>query len=459
MCKANPSHWIAQISYFSRQGLHKETLRVFHRLLHEGLRPDRYVLPGVLRACANLSDLKSGRAAHTLATRSLLDSDAFIASALIDMYSKCGKLHGARRVFDRTGEKDLVVWNSMVSGYAHGGLAETAVVLVIKMRSLGVKPDLVTWNALISGFSRMGNDVMAMDLFRSMQVDGVEPDVVSWTSIISGYVLNFKYDEAFGMFKQMVVVAGIRPSSVTISSLLPACAHVADLRHGKEIHGYAVVTGVDKDLFVGSALVDMYAKCGLISEAARIFDKMQERSSVSWNSMIFGYSNHGYCENAIRLFYQMQHEHAKPDHLTFTAVFTACSHAGMVELGNHLFILMQECHGIEPRLEHYACMVDLLGKAGKLAEAYDLIKGMPMEPDSFVWGALLGACRCHGNVELAKTAALHLFEIEPESAGSCVILSSMLLDAGRQADAVKMKKLMKKQKMKKFLGCSWIEST
>lgn len=396
---------------------------------------------------------------HNLVTRSLLDSDAFIDSALIDMYSKCGELHSARRVFDRTAEKDLVVWNSMVSGYAHGGLAEIAMVLLIKMRYLGVKPDLVTWNALISGFSRMGNDAMAMDLFRSMQVVGVEPDVVSWTSIISGLVLNFKYDKAFGMFRQMVVVAGMRPRSVTISSLLPACANVADLRHGKEIHGYAVLTGVDKDLFVGSALVDMYAKCGLISEAVRIFDKMQERSTVTWNSMIFGYSNHGYCENAIGLFYQMKNEHVKPDHLTFTAVFTACSHAGMVDLGKHLFILMQEYHGIEPRLEHYASMVDLIGKTGKLAEAYDLIKGMPMEPDSFVWGALLGACQRHGNVELAKTAALHLFEIEPESAGSCVILSSMHLDCGRRADALKMKKLMKKQKMKKLLGYSWIEST
>ena len=310
---------------------------------------------------------------------------------------------------------------------------------------------------LISGFSQLGSDGMALDLFRLMQIDGTEPDVFSWTSVISGFVRNFSYDKAFGMFRQMVVFAGVRPSSVTVSSLLPACANVMNLRRGKEMHGYALVIGVEEDLSVSSSLVDMYSKCGHIFEAEKIFNKMRERNTVSWNSMIFGYSNHGACDKAIQLFYQMEAKGVMRDHLTFTAIFTACSHAGMVELGKNLFRLMQDEHRIEPRLEHYACMVDLLGRAGKLDEAYELIQGMPVKSDSFVWGALLGACRKHGNVKLAEIAASHLHDLEPQSSGSRVILSNVLIDAGRWSDARKIDKLMRKQKLKRYLGCSWVQ--
>lgn len=389
--------------------------------------------------------------------RSLLGSDPFVASALIDLNYKCGKLEVARKVFDTMCERDLVVWNSMVSGYAHFQLADHALVLAIKMQYFGLKPDLITWNALITGYSQSGNDEMALELFRSMQIEGIEPDVFSWTSIISGFVQNFDYERAFGMFREMVVLAGVHPSSVTISSILPACANVMDLRRGSEIHCFALVTGVEEDLFVRSSLVDMYAKCGHIFEGEKVFVNMRERNTVSFNSMIFGYSNHGCCEKAIQLFNQMEADGVKPDHLTFTAVFSACSHGGMVELGKNLFGLMQEEYGIEPRLEHYACIVDLLGRAGKTNEAYEFIQRMPVKPDSFVWGALLGACRKHGNAEVAGFAALHLAELEPDSSGSRVVLSSVLVDAGRWGDALIIEKSMRKQKLNRYLGCSWVQ--
>ncbi|KAL6195524.1 hypothetical protein ACLB2K_031143 [Fragaria x ananassa] len=187
------------------------------------------------------------------------------------------------------------------------------------------------------------------------------------------------------------------------SSLLPACAGVTNLRCGKEVHAYALVIGVETDVYVRSALVDMYAKCGFIYEAKTLFCRMSERNTVTWNSMIFGYANHGYCTEAIELFNKMKTEGSmKLDYLTFVAVLTACCHAGMIELGKSLFRLMQEEHGIMPRLEHYACMVDLLGRAGNLTEAYDMIKAMPMEPDLFVWGALLGASRNYGILNLLR---------------------------------------------------------
>lgn len=291
-----------------------------------------------------------------------------------------------------------------------------------------------------------------------MRSNGVEPDVVSWTSVISGFVQNFRNEEAFATFRKLLDL-GFYPKSATISSLLPACATAANVRRGKEIHGYALVIGVGEDIFVRSALVDMYAKCGFIAGARNLFCQMSKRNIVTWNSMIFGYANHGYFNEAIELFNQMEKEEGKkPDHLTFTAVLTACSHAGMVELGQSLFQLMQEKYGIVPRLEHYACMVDLLSRAGKLAEAYDVIMRMPVEPDLFVWGALLGACRNYGNVDLAKVAAKHLSELEPDNAGNNLLLSNLYADAGSWGDVAWLKKTMKRRKLRKFPGCSWVEA-
>ena len=455
--KTNIRRWIVLTGACARRGFYEEALSAFSEMQKEGLRPNQFVLPSILKACGHLSDRRTGENIHTVILKTSFESDAYINSALIYMYSKCGLVEKARRAFDWIVDKDLVVMNAMVAGYAQHGFVQEALDLVQKTQQAGVKPNVVTWNTLIAGFSQVGDKSMVSEVFRMITANGVEPDVVSWTSVISGLVQNFHNHEAFDVFKEMLD-QGFRPSSVTISSLLPACANVANLRRGKEIHGYAIVIGVEKDVFVRSALVDMYAKCGYIIEAKVLFDMMLERNTVTWNSLIFGYANHGHCNEAIELFNQMEESETKLDHLTFTAVLNACSHAGMVELGKSLFQKMQEKYRIEPRLEHYACMVDLLSRAGKLTEAHDLIKAMPIEPDKFVWGALLGACRNHGNVELAEVAAEHLFELEPESPGSSLLMSNLYSEAGRWGNAARMKKMMKQRKFSKFPGCSWIES-
>ncbi|CAK9141500.1 unnamed protein product [Ilex paraguariensis] len=456
--QTNIRRWIVLIGVYARNGLHEEAMTVFCEMQQEGLKPNKFVLPSVLKACAHLSDLQTGEKIHTVVLKYEFESDAFIISALIDMYSKCRQIEKARRVFDGMVEKDLVALNAMVAGYVQHEFVKTALGLVEKMRLIGVKPNVVTWNTLIAGFSQAGDEVMVSEIVKLMRIDGVEPDVVSWTSVISGYVQNFHGDEAFRTFKEMLD-HGLYPSSATISSLLPACASVAELKHGKEVHGYAMAIGVEEDIFVRSALIDMYAKCGYLYEAKTLFQKMSEKNTVTWNSMIFGYANHGYCNEAIELFNQMvTKEEKKLDHLTFTAALTACSHAGKIELGQNLFHLMQENYGIKPRLEHYACMVDLLGKANKLVEAYDLIQAMPMEPDLFVWGALLGACRHHGNIDLAEIATRQLSKLEPESAGSSLLMSSLYADAGSWRNVVRVKNMMKKRRLRKFPGCSWIET-
>ncbi|KAI3875846.1 hypothetical protein MKX03_023769 [Papaver bracteatum] len=454
--KTSVRRWVVLVGAYSHQGCYQEILDVFVEMQRQGFKPNQFILPSILKACAHLSDIPTGKKIHCVVLRSaLFDCDSFISCSLIYMYSKCGPLEYARNVLDRMVEKDPVALNSMVSGYTQHGFAQEAFHLVEDMKIIGLQPNLITWNALIAGFSKVGDPEMALETFRSMRAHGIQPDTVSWTSVISGFVQNFQSVEAFDTFKQMLS-SGVRPSSFTISGLLPACAIMANSRYGKEIHGYALVNGVEEDIFVSSALVDMYSKCGFILEAEKLFIKMRQKNTVTWNSMIFGYSNHGYCNEALDLFNQMlKQEEVRPDHLTFTAALTACSHARLVEYGQNLFRLMQEEYKIEPRIEHYACLVDVLGRAGEILEAYDFIKKMPVKPDVYVWGAFLAACRNHGNIELAETAAKKLNELEPENAGNSLLLSNLYSEAGNWGNAERLKKMMKKKKLTN-LGCSWI---
>ncbi|KAJ1297780.1 hypothetical protein BS78_01G403300 [Paspalum vaginatum] len=458
------SSWIKQLTSASLQGRHGRVLHLFFTRLGSGDRgamdPHPAAVPTALRACARAGNASSGRLIHALILTRFpsLASDAIAATALLDMYAKCGLVASARRVFDEMARRDdLVAWNALVACYARHALPERALALAIKMRGQCLRPDLVTWNTVVSGFALAGDDQMAGELVAAMEEDGFQPDVITWTSLVSGSVLNFQYARAQVLFRGMMA-AGTRvlPSSATIASILPAFANVADVKRGKEVHAYAVVSGVEQDLTVSSALVDMYAKGGLVAEARWLFHKMAERSTVTWNSMIFGLANSGHSQEAIGLFDRMLCDGARPDHLTFTAVLTACSYAGMVGLGKDLYHAMQEEHGVELRLEHCACMVHLLGRAGQLAEAYDFIKAMPLEPDCFVWGALLGASRSHGNVKLAELAASRLLTVEPANAASCLLFSEALASAGRQDDVLKMKRLVKRRRMKKLDGCSWL---
>ncbi|KAM7259315.1 hypothetical protein ACFE04_015056 [Oxalis oulophora] len=456
----NIRRWILLIGAYARHGYYQEALDIYAQMQKQGIKYNQFVIPSVLKACGNVSGCRMGEKIHCIVFKCLFESDVFVSSALIDMYSKCGELEMAKRVFDEMVDKDLVAVNALVLGYAQHGFAKEAMTLVEKMKTFGLDPNVVTWNTLIAGFAQKGDEQETVDrLFELMRVNGVEPDVVSWTSVISGFVQNFRCHQAFGTFRQMLS-CGIYPSSATISTLLPVCASLAKVMRGKEIHGYAMVIGLENNIYVTSALVDMYSKCGFISEARILFYKMSERNTATWNSMIFGCANHGCCNEAIKLFNQMENEESKKlDHLTFTAVLTACSHAALTDLGQSLFLLMQEKYKIVPRLEHYASVVDLLGRAGKINEAYDLIKTMPIKPDLFVWGALLGACRNHGNIDIAEIAAKHLSELEPDSAGNNLLLSSVYADAGSWGTVTRLKKKIKKKKLQKFSACSWTEGS
>eukprot|EP01018_Ginkgo_biloba_P033238 Gb_27958 [translate_table: standard] len=455
MCQRDVVSWTAMIAGYNQNGRVNESLRLFNCMQLEGVKPNLVTIASVLPACAHSKDLQQGKDIHDYITRHGFELDGFVGNALVDMYSKCGSVECARQVFDAMSQRDVVSWNAMIAGYAQNGQGDDALTLFRQMQLEDIKPNVVSWTGMIAGFAQNGQGDKALKLFHQMQLAGVKPNVISWTAMIAGYAQNGNGEEALKLFQQMQL-AGVKPNSVTIASVLPACAHLAALQQGKGIHGYIVRSGFESDIAVGSALVAMLSKCGCIENACQVFDTMLEKDAVAFNAMITGYAMHGHGENALTLFYHMQQAGIKPDHVTFTGVLSACSHAGLVDEGWQYFDHMSE-YCITPTVEHYACMVDLLGRAGHLDEAESFINKMPLEPIASIWGALLGACRIHRNIEVGERAAAHLFELEPDNAGNYVLLSNIYAAACRWKDVGKVRKMLKYKGLKKRPGCSWIE--
>eukprot|EP01018_Ginkgo_biloba_P036121 Gb_26526 [translate_table: standard] len=413
--------WNSMIAGYVQNGHDDEALKLFFEMQSTGMKPDSFTLGSISAACANFLGLKQGKEIHGYVIRSGFKSDVFVGSALVNMYAKSGNIEYARLVFDKISQRDAVLWSSMIAGYAQSGHGDEA-----------------------------------LQLFREMKLHGLQPNLIIWNAVVAGYVQNGNGDEALKLFCQMQV-AGIKPNPVTITSILPVYANLAGLGKGQVIHAYIVRNGFQLDVFVCSALVDMYSKCGSVNDARRVFDNISKRDVVLWNVMIAGYAMHGQGKDALALFNQMQEMGMKPNNITFTGVLCACSHTGLVDEGWQHFDCMVQFHHITPSLEHYTCMVDLLGRAGRLEEAHAFIHSMPLIPDAGVWGALLGACRIHCNVALGEIVAEHLFELEPENAGSYVLLSNIYAVAGRWDDVAKIRKMMKDRRLRKSPGCSWVE--
>eukprot|EP01018_Ginkgo_biloba_P008749 Gb_09147 [translate_table: standard] len=479
--------WNAMIRGYARKGLSDETFSLYYQMLQTGIQPDKYTFACILKSCADLSNWQQGKDIHDHIIRCGIDVDAFVGSALVAMYAKCSSIEDARHVFDKIFQRDVVLWNAMIAGYAQNGLSNEALKLFWQMESSGMKPDSFSIasvlpscahlaalqqgkeihdyiirngfesnahviSALVAMYAKCGNIDYARRVFEKMS----ERDLTSWSAMIAGYTQAGHGDEALEVFRQMQV-AGVKPDSVTICSVLPACADLATLQQGKEIHDYIIGCGFESDVVVCGALIDMYAKCGDVWTARQVFDKMSQRNVVSWNAMIAGYGVHGHDEEALALFYKMQQEGFKPDHITFVAVLCACSHAGLVDEGLQYLNSMSRDYSITPRMEHYVHMVNLLGCAGRLDDAHDFIKKMPLQPDAGIWGALLSACRIHCNIELGEHAAKQLFELEPENAAYYVMLSNIYALGGRWNDVMKTRTKMKERGLKKSPGCSWIE--
>eukprot|EP01018_Ginkgo_biloba_P030460 Gb_36433 [translate_table: standard] len=421
----NVVSWTSLIAGYAQNGRANDALEVFRQMQLTNSKPNSVTMTSVLPACVNLEAVHLGKEIHGYIIKNELGFDVFTGNALIDMYAKCSTVDFARNVFDKMCERNVPSWNAMLVGYTQNGNCSEALKLFYQMQLVCLIPDSITWNAMISGCAQ-----------------------------------NVYANEAFKLLRQMQL-ANVKPTSVTMLSVLPLCARLAALQQGKEIHGFIFRNGLEAEIsegtFVGNALIDMYAKCGNIDFARRVFDKISHRDVVSWTAMIAGYGMHGHGQDALTLFNQMLLANMEPNHITFIGVLSACSHAGLVEEGWHYFNCLSRDYCITPRVEHYACMVDLLSRAGYLDEAHDFIKKMPIEPGAGVWGALLGACRIHCNIELGKYAAECLFELEPQNSGNYVLLSNIYAESGRWDDAEKVRVMMKGRGLKKIPGCSWIE--
>ncbi|KAL6623530.1 hypothetical protein ACP70R_033409 [Stipagrostis hirtigluma subsp. patula] len=420
------------------------------------------------------------RAVHSHVVKLGSVEDTFVGNALIDAYSKNGgftdarkmfdemprrdvvswnsamaamvrhgELSGARRMFDEMPERDIVSWNTILDGYAKAGEAEEAFELFQSMPERNV----VSWSTVVSAYCKKGDMEMARVIFDKMPTK----NLVTWTIMVSACVQKGLVEEAGRLFSQMKE-ASVELDVAAVVSILAACAESGSLALGKRIHRYVRTRKLGKSTNVCNALMDMFCKCGCVNRADYIFDtEIVEKDTVSWNTIIGGFAMHGHGDKALELFARMKQQGFRPDAVTLINVLSACTHMGLVEEGRRYFSNMETDYGIIPQIEHYGCMVDLLGRGGLIEEAVDLIKTMPWEPNEVIWGSLLSACRLHKNVEYAEMAVNELSKLQPSNAGNYAVLSNIYAEAGQWRDMAKARMQMKETGSQKTAGSSWIE--
>ena len=407
------------------------------------------------------------------------EPDVFSYNIMLSCYLHNADVQSARLLFDQMPVKDTASWNTMISGFSQNGMMDQArqLFLVMPVRNN------ISWNAMISGYVESGDIHQAKQLFEAAPVKCVvastamitgfmkfgkielaenyfeempTKNLVTWNAMIAGYVENCQAENGLKLFKRMVE-SEFRPNPSSLSSVLLACSNLSALGLGKQIHQLVCKSPISSNITAGTSLLSMYCKCGDLEDAWKLFLVMPQKDVVTWNAMISGYAQHGGGDKALYLYDKMKDEGTKPDWITFIAVLSACNHAGFVDLGIKYFNSMVRDYGVEARPDHYTCVVDLLGRAGKLVEAVDLIKKMPFKPHSAIFGTLLGACRIHKNLELAEFAARNLLSLDPDSAAGYVQLANVYAAMNRWDHVARVRRSMKDNKVIKTPGYSWIE--
>ncbi|KAI3794735.1 hypothetical protein L1987_37372 [Smallanthus sonchifolius] len=493
-------------------------LHLFHQMTCVGISPNEYTYPFVLKVCALLARVLDGVSMHARVIKSGFESHVYVQNGLISVYCTCGDIKDSRKVFDDMFDKSVVSWNTVIGGYAKLGDCKEAFLLFRKMRELCVEPDdftfvsllsvcsqncqevlggllhsyivttgahidiyvqnaivdmyakcgrlqsaqaffdrmsyknVVSWTSMVSAYAKYGLVEPAKNLFHQMPAK----NVVSWNSMISCYLQKGWCNEALGLYNDMFK-AGVTPDESTLASVLSACCQLGDLETGKSIHDYISSNYVTPSVTLYNSLIDLYAKCGLLETSWSLFFDMPEKNHVSWNVMIGALALHGRGFEAVELFESMQAHGIHPDDITFMGLLSACCHSGLTELGKYYFGKMTSVYKVPHKIEHYACMIDLFGRLGLFGDAITLINEMPMKPDVVVWGALLGACRIHGNVEIGKQMLKQVLELEPYTSGIYVLVSNLFCEAKRWQDVKNIRKLMKDQGIKKSGGVSSVE--
>ncbi|KAK7396333.1 hypothetical protein VNO78_17256 [Psophocarpus tetragonolobus] len=515
----NTFMWNTMIRAYNKARIPTTAFSFFLHMLRRRIPLDPRAFVFALKACGHFIGASEGESVHSLARKTRFDSDLLVRNGLVYFYADRGWLKDARRVFDEIPVKDVVTWTTMIDGYASCNCSDAAMELFGLMLVGDVEPNEVTMIAVLSACSQKGDLAMGKHVYEIMEKRNIRPglslhnalldmyvkcgsmvaargvfdkmetkdvfswtsmvngyakcgdlesarrffnhtpqkNVISWSAMIAGYSQNDKPEESLKLFHEMLRM-GFVPVEHTLVSALSACGQLSCLSLGSWIHHY-FVDGKRMPLSVtlANATIDMYAKCGSIDEAAEVFSSMSERNLISWNSMIAGYAANGRAKQAIEIFEEMKCMGHKPDDITFVSLLTACSHGGLVAEGQEYFDTMDRSYGIKPKREHYACMIDLLGRTGLLEEAYKLITNMPMQPCEAAWGALLNACRKHDHVELANLSVSNLLSLDPEDSGIYVLLSNISANERKWGDVRRVRSLMRNKGVKKIPGHSLID--
>uniref|UniRef100_A0ACD5VBA4 Uncharacterized protein n=3 Tax=Avena sativa TaxID=4498 RepID=A0ACD5VBA4_AVESA len=405
---------------YAHGGAPAEAFSLYRLIEVARLRPDAFTFCYLLRACAGLSGSRSGYQVHGAVLKLGLLKDAFIRNTLINMHAKCGDLQVASTLLDEAGEGDVVAWSAIIAGHAASGDLDIARKFFDDCRH----KDLVCWNVMVAAYAKHGEMEKARELINCAP----EKDVVSWNTIITGYAVKGMLKEALEVLDEMNC-DGWMPDEATIVSLLSCCANLGSLETGRMVH-FLHLEGRPVSIILGNALISMYAKCGDVQAAMEVFSRMKERDVWTWNSVIGGLAFHGQAEQSIQFFEKMLEAGMYPNAVSFLCVLGACSHAGLVEEGQRYFSLMKYRYMIEPTARHYSCIVDMLGRAGLLDEAFAVLSCMRCEPSAVIWRTLLGACRIHGNAALGKLARERLLKMNEDASGDYVMLSGIYASSG-----------------------------
>ncbi|KAG6589426.1 putative pentatricopeptide repeat-containing protein, partial [Cucurbita argyrosperma subsp. sororia] len=478
--------WNSIIRAYAKAHKFGNALSLFFTMFGTETLPDSFTYSCIIRACAENFHRERLKLVHGRVLVSGFGLDPICCSALVTAYSNLDLIEDASKVFDVMPHPDLVMWNSIISGFGYRGFWNQGLLLFSRMRNLGEHPDGYTVVGVASGIAEpsllstgkgihgfclkcsldsnehvasalvsMYSRCNCMDSAYLVFISLIQPDLVTWSALITGYSQSGDFWKALFFF-QKLNMQGKKPDAILIASILAAAAQSANIRPGIEIHGYALRQGIDSDEMVSSSLIDIYSKCGYLSLGIRVFHIMQRKGIVAYNSMIWGMGLHGLASKALETFEEMLDIGLMPNESTFSALLCACCHAGLNSVGKAIFKRMRDEFGIKYRTEHYVYIVKLLGMSGELEEAYDLVLSLPEPVDSGVWGALLSCCDACGNLELAEIVAQKLLENNPDKMAYRVMLSNIYAGEGRWDDVKKLRDTMTEKERGKLPGLSWI---
>ncbi|XP_073035690.1 pentatricopeptide repeat-containing protein At2g03880, mitochondrial-like [Primulina eburnea] len=479
--------WSSIIGVLDQQGQKEEAAKLFCLMRHSGVRPNQFTFASIISAATDLGDLKYGKSIHACAHKFGFDYDDLVSNALISMYMKFRSIYDGYDIFNRMTKWDVVSWNALLSGFHDEKTSDQGHRIFKQMLTEGYRPNLYSFISTLRSCSSLlniefGKQVHSLVIKESFDDDAYvgtalidmygkcgcmedvevifnrlnEKDVFTWTVLISGYSQTNQAEKSVQCFNQMRR-DGFTPNEFTLASCLNGSSEIASLEIGRQLHSLTVKAGQSDDMFVASALIDMYGKCGHIDAAESLFNDTQLDDTVIWNTIICAYSQHGQDDKALQAFRRMMKENVLPDVVTFVGILAACSHLGLVEEGKKHFYSMRELFGTSPCIEHYACMVDMFGRAGKFDEVENLVDGMELTPNALIWENVLGACRAHGNVKLGERAAEKLFQIDPETGSNYILLSNIYASRRMWDDVSRIRASMSSKGIKKEPGCSWVE--